>query len=149
MMTHPRAILVAGKIRIDYLPLLCEQAGRYCSQADLNQEEMYKVTEEIFTNIIDLTKAHICVGYISGPDQGDPVVAFLHQRNIDVIDIRPSSAWYEADNLQPFDGHPGPIAHYHYFRKLLDYFQRLEPGDAGVERPNANPAALTSRAKAR
>jgi hypothetical protein len=122
-LTHPQAVLNQGKLEIRYLPLLCSVSNGYCDQPDPSQEQMYAVTTAIFDEIIESINARVIVGYTSGPDQGDPVIAFLKQRSIEVIDMRPSPVLYQQESL-PFDGHPGPIGQYHYFRKVLDYLQR-------------------------
>jgi hypothetical protein len=89
------------------------------------KNQMFEVTKAIFADIINLVDARVIVGYINGPDQEDPVTSFLRQRDIDIIDLRPSSVFYERDSL-PFDRHPGPIAQYHYFNKILRYLQGME-----------------------
>jgi hypothetical protein len=124
-LTHPKAALNQGRLAIEYVPLLCENLHGYCDQADPDQNQMFEVTKAIFADIINLVDARVIVGYINGPDQEDPVTSFLRQRDIDIIDLRPSSVFYERDSL-PFDRHPGPIAQYHYFNKILRYLQGME-----------------------
>jgi hypothetical protein len=97
----------------------------YCDQTDPAQDKMYEVTKAIFSDIISSIESRVIVGYISGHDKVDPVIVFFRQHAIDVIDLRPSSVFYESDVL-PFDEHPGPIGQYHYFKKILDYLQTKE-----------------------
>jgi hypothetical protein len=86
---------------------------------------MFEITEAIFSDILSFVKARVVVGYINGQEQDDAVIAFLRQRGVDIIDMRPSPVLYEKDSL-PFDGHPGPIGQYHYFRKILNYLQETD-----------------------
>jgi hypothetical protein len=121
-LTHPKAVLKQRILTIEYVPLLCEHSHGYCDQENPSPNQMFEVTQTIFANIVNMVKARVVVGYINGRAQDDPVIAFLRQRGVDIIDMRPSSEWYERDSL-PFDRHPGPIAHYHYFKKILNYLE--------------------------
>jgi hypothetical protein len=125
LLTHPKAVLKQEILAIEYIPLLCEKSHQYCDQDDPNPNQMLETTKAIFSDIISFVKARVVVGYISGNNQDDAVIAFLRQRSVDVIDMRPSSVLYEKDSL-PFDGHPGPIGQYHYFRKILNYLQETD-----------------------
>ena len=109
-----------GKLAIEYLPLFCSMSAAYCDQADPDQNQIYEVTKAVFGAIINATEARVVVGYISGAEEKDPVITFLRQHNIDIVDLRPSSVFYEMERL-PFDDHPGPIGQYHFFRKILNY----------------------------
>ena len=40
-----------------------------------------------------------------------------------VADLPPRKQFHEFDDLYPYDNHPGPLAHYHYFRKLADFLE--------------------------
>jgi hypothetical protein len=119
-MTYPRGLLVQGNLAIEYLPLFCSMSAGYCDQADPDQNQIYEVTKAVFGAIINATEARVVVGYISGAEEKDPVITFLRQHNIDIVDLRPSSVFYEMERL-PFDDHPGPIGQYHFFSKILNY----------------------------
>ena len=86
---------------------------------------MRDVTKAILRQINDLAVeagARMVVAFSSGDDD-DPVVMDLKSQDILVADIRPREGLYEADNLLPYDIHPGPIAQYNFFRKLSDFLE--------------------------
>lgn len=136
-LTHPRAVLDDGRLQIRQVNVLCELNDGWCERDDPPKAHMYEVTKAIFAEIVDLVAGKVVVGHCQGPD-ADPVLDFLRRRNVDVVDIRPSEVSHEMDDLEPFDGHPGPLAHYHYFAKLAEYFeQHVQPGAAAIPRAAA------------
>lgn len=119
---HPYGVLEDGRLRIEFVGLSCAHNDGWCDQPDPPEEDMVAVTKAIFAEIRATTDATLVVAYMEGEDD-DPVVAFLREQNVPVIDARPQARIYQVDDFEPFDSHPGPLAQYHYYRKIAQFLE--------------------------
>lgn len=138
---HPYGVLEDGRLRIEFVGLSCANNYGWCDQPDPPEDEMAAVTKAIFAEIRALTDATLIVAYMEGDDD-DPVIAFLREQNVPVADARPNARVYQVDDFEPFDSHPGPLAQYHYHRKIAQF---LEENDY-LDRSAAGSAATGLRA---
>lgn len=113
---YPRAIVSGGKVGVELMPLDCAMVHGYCSEPEPTLETLFDVTNQIFDQIIDGTDATILVLLMDGPE--DKVVEHLRARGVPVIDGRPPHDVYAKDTMEPYDAHPGPIAHHYWFTQL-------------------------------
>lgn len=134
---HPYGVLEDGGLRVEFVGLSCANNDGWCDQPDPPDEDMVAVTKAIFAAIRAETEATLVVAFMEGEDD-DPVVAFLREQNVPVADARPRAGIYQIDDFAPFDSHPGPLAQYHYHRKIAqfleqqNYLDRAGPSATGL-----------------
>ncbi len=92
----------------------------------IRRKHAHDVTKRIFDEILKSTDAHIAVAFLYGED-ADPVITYLEQRRVPVIDLRPSEEVYQRDSIAGFDRHPGPVAHYYDYRKIAAHLMEIAP----------------------
>ena len=127
---HPFARLNGDAIETGLLNGDCAKNDGWCEKPDPSLEEMARVTSALIREIAKATPAHVAVAVTRATDD-DPVLSALRADGIPIIDLRPSQAYYEKDDIAGgFDGHPGPIAHHMYYRKTAAYLRSLGLGAA-------------------
>jgi hypothetical protein len=105
-----------GDLRIDYLAISCALNGDYCSKPDPDYGVMVDATKSII-RFFAAERRPLVLAFFEGRDD-DPVIAYARQLGLPVADIRLNRASPEWDDFGAFDGHPGPIAQFNYFKKL-------------------------------
>lgn len=113
---YPRAIISGNRVRLEPLPLDCEMARDYCNRKEPTLDELFDVTNKIFDEIIDDTKARVLVLLMDGPE--DKVIEHLRKRGVTVVDGRQPRDFFARDTLEPYDAHPGPISNHYWFTQL-------------------------------
>ena len=121
--SHPKASLANAELLIEYLPLECASLGIYCDGKDPSNVEMSRVTRAIFDEVLKSTQATVAVLFLSG-DQDDPVVSFLRQNGVAIIDVRnDKQAYLVRDTIGSLDSHPGPVSHYVWYKAILAFIE--------------------------
>jgi len=121
-----RAHTSHSSVAIDFVPLSCKMADKYCDQPDPSQNVMNATTIALYKEVADRIKSRLAVLYLQGPDE-DPVLSFLRKRNIPIIDGRlDQSKYYMDDNIAGYDTHPGPIANYSWFAAMRSFIESRE-----------------------
>lgn len=113
----PYAFLSKGELLVDYVAVPCDQNDHWCEQPDPSLEETYSVTKKIFSTMNKTTQAQVAVLFLSGKEK-DPIVPYLNTIQIPVVDLRASDTVFQWDNIDGYDSHPGPVAHYYYAEKI-------------------------------
>ena len=99
-----------------YLAISCSAPGNGCAGPEPDQATMAEATKSILRFFV-AEKRPVMLAFLQGsPD--DPVVAYARSLGMPVADIRLDRASAEWDDFGIFDGHPGPLAQFHYFEKL-------------------------------
>ena len=120
---HPYGFFDGGELQVGRVGLRCEINNGYCNQDDPEPGYMREVTKAIIAKISGMTDARVVVAYTEGKED-DPVLSFLQDQDITVLDVRPRQNYLESDDFAPLDFHPGPLTQYHYFATLSDFFER-------------------------
>lgn len=119
---HLRAQLVGDSLVFDRVPLFCAYAGGYCDQPDPPESYMHNVSARLINDIAKSTKAKVYLLHFFGPlseeitDQLDPKVHIVHA-TADTYD------YLMRDDINGFDGHPGPYWNHAIYRRMADTLQ--------------------------
>ena len=105
-----------GELRIDYLSISCARNGDYCSKPDPDREVMVDATKSII-RYFAAERRPLVLAFFEGRDD-DSVIAYARELGLPIADIRLNRASPEWDDFGAFDGHPGPISQFNFFRKL-------------------------------
>jgi hypothetical protein len=105
-----------GLPTIRYLAISCSAPGNGCEGAEPDRATMAESTKSIL-RFFAAEKHPVMLAFLQGAAD-DPVVAYARSLGMPVADIRLDRATGEWDDFGIFDGHPGPIAQFHYFEKL-------------------------------
>ncbi len=104
-----------GMPKIEYRAISC--AGNdTCRQSDPDRAVMIESTKAII-RFFAAQKKTVVLAFIQGATD-DQVVAYARSLGLPVADVRLDRATPEWDDFGVFDGHPGPVAQFHYFEKL-------------------------------
>jgi len=126
-LTHPRASLLAGRVRIDGVDLAGEHPER-----DPDPHAMQDVTLGILAEVAEHVPGPVVLAYLEGPDES-PVLSRAGALGFRVADLRRRGP-NEWDNFLPFDAHPGPLADFNMadklYRVLLPVAERQSVGTA-------------------
>lgn len=116
-LTLPLGQLVDGALQIDMVAMDCDADPAFCAAGDPSYAEQAEVTSAILREFTSLTPATTVLAYIEGPDN-DPVLEDARAMGLTVVDLRPDETLNEADDFYPYDTHPGPLSHFHFFKKV-------------------------------
>lgn len=116
---HLRARLVGDGLVFDRIPLFCAYQREYCEQPDPPRSYMDEVTARLINGIARSTSATVYLLHFKGE---------LYQGIVDRLDprvriIRATADTYDyvmRDDINGFDGHPGPYWNHAIYRRLAD-----------------------------
>jgi hypothetical protein len=124
---HSRARVSNSSVTIDFVPLDCNTPEKYCDQPSPSPAVADETTIAMYREILDRVKSRIAVLYLRGSDD-DPVLAFLKQRKVAIIDGRPDRAkYFMNDDVAGYDTHPGTIANYEWFKMMRTFVEQGQP----------------------
>ena len=120
MPRHPRARIDGnGNLITDYVLVSCATSSEDCYYPKNKENDPVEVTRSLFDEILTLTNAKIVLLVLDGQDD-DPIVTYIRDRGVDVVDVRRTRNGYlEWDDIHGYDNHPGAVAHYRWYRKLM------------------------------
>jgi hypothetical protein len=116
---HVQARLEGDSLAFDRIPLFCEFQPDYCKQADPPASYMNEVTLRLINGIARSTRAKVYLLHFYGQmDDGirkglDPKVRVV-PATADTYD------YIMRDDINGFDGHPGPYWNHAIYRRLAD-----------------------------
>lgn len=116
-LTLPLGQLVDGALQIDAVAMDCDVDPEFCAAGDPSYEAQAEVTSAILREFAGLTPARTVVAYLEGADD-DPVLETARALGLTIIDLRLNEALNQTDDFYPFDTHPGPLAHFHFFKRV-------------------------------
>lgn len=119
---HLRAQLAGDRLVFDRIPLFCAYSGGYCDQPDPSDAYMHEVTARIINGIAKSTSAKVYLLHFLGPLSEE--IRERLDRKVRIVHATPESYDYEMrDDINGFDGHPGPYWNHAIYRRLADTLQ--------------------------
>lgn len=118
----PRANLDASGRSLSFTPVDWLNLNSKSREVDPSADYQEKATILLLTdaiNSIRQLKAKPVIGFISGTDH-DKVYRWAISNHIKVVDLRPNTQRYDLDNLNPYDGHPGYLAHQTWASRIAE-----------------------------
>lgn len=116
---HLRVKLSGDSLLFDRVPLFCAYSNSYCDQPDPPQSYMDSVTARLINNMAQMTQAKVYLLHFKGPlnesitRQLDPRVKIIRAAAEDFD-------FMHRDDINGFDGHPGPYWNHSIFKRLSD-----------------------------
>jgi hypothetical protein len=121
-LTYPVPEIRGDKITMSYRHIKCSVNAGWCKEPGPSEEHDIMVTKRILDEIRNLVPAKVVLVFEFGKDD-DPVVKHWRETGGLIADIRPDAQFFERDRIDVYDGHPGPYAHFNYFRKLSAFLE--------------------------
>jgi hypothetical protein len=116
---HVRARLDGDSLAFDRIPLFCEFQPDYCKQADPPASYMNEVTLRLINGIATSTRAKIYLLHFSG-QMNEHVRKGLDPKVRIVPATTDTYDYIMRDDINGFDGHPGPYWNHAIYRRLAD-----------------------------
>lgn len=112
-------------LRVKWYDLSCASTPQDCwPDAPSGEEE--RVSVAIFREVLSIVRARGASLLVAGFFfDGEPVIRMLQQEKVPLVNLTSRKEYLEEDSMAPFDGHPGPLSHLSWFRRLEPVIARM------------------------